>query len=415
MRDKKRNLAYYLFDWANSPFSASYFNLWKFRLGIITETYEFSKPLFLWINDGLMAIFFFLIGLEIKREVLIGELNSVRKVAFPLFGAIGGMLVPICVFLAFNQNSETELAWGIPMATDIAFSLAILNMLGNKVPMNLKIFLTAFAIVDDLGAVMVIALFYTGTIQISMLLTAFLILGLLYFLAYKGYYSKFLLTFSGIVVWFLFLKAGVHPTLAGILMAFCVPVRQTIKTPAFMGHFEEIYRDIQDARVLSKPVLSSGQLNQLGRMEHFMVKFRSPLQSLEHNLHGWVAYFIVPIFALANAGISLKDLGEIDYVLAINITLALLLGKGFGVSLVVYIAEKLKWLVVPGDIGQRQIFGVSFLAGIGFTMAFFIANLAFKSSLYLNSAKIGILLGSGLSAMVGYCILATTKNRKAEA
>ena len=184
--------------WANSPYASSYDAIWNYELGITTQSFEFTKPVILWINDGLMAIFFFLIGLEIKREILIGELNSVKKLAFPLFGALGGMIIPIALFFLINQNPETQDGWGISMATDIAFSLAVLNALGNRIPLNLKIFLTAFAIVDDLGAVMVIALFYSGTIKMGLLAIAFGILGLLYILAARQFFSKFLLLIAGI-------------------------------------------------------------------------------------------------------------------------------------------------------------------------------------------------------------------------
>src|SRR5690606_1403742 len=203
--------------WANSPFADSYSSLWNYELGIVTDNFELKKPLLLWVNDGLMAIFFFLIGLEIKREFLIGELNSAKKIAFPLFGALGGMIIPVILFILINQNPETFKGWGIPMATDIAFSLAILKVLGNRVPLSLKVFLTAFAIVDDLGAVLVIAIFYSGTIIIVLLGIAFILLAFLYFLSFKCYYSKFLIIFLGIIIWILFLKSGIHPTLAGIL------------------------------------------------------------------------------------------------------------------------------------------------------------------------------------------------------
>ena len=205
--------------WANSGFGDTYTAIWDYKIGISSENFELKKPLILWINDGLMAIFFFLIGLEIKREVLIGELNSMKKMAFPLFGAIGGVLVPVGFFILLNQNPETFKGWGIPMATDIAFSLAVLNALGKRVPLSLKIFLIAFAIVDDIQAVLVIAIFYSGAINTSLLFIALGLLAILYFLSFKGYYSKYILFFTGSIVWLLFLKSGVHPTVAGILLA----------------------------------------------------------------------------------------------------------------------------------------------------------------------------------------------------
>ncbi|MDO7172220.1 Na+/H+ antiporter NhaA [Mariniflexile sp. AS56] len=392
--------------WANSPLAESYHTLWQYKMGFTTESFELNKPLILWINDGLMAIFFFLIGLEIKREFLIGELNTTKKLAFPLFGALGGMIIPVLFFLALNQNTETFKGWGIPMATDIAFSLAILKVLGNRIPLSLKVFLTAFAIVDDLGAVLIIAIFYSGTIKISLLGIAFLFLAFLYFLSYKGYYSKFLLIFSGIIIWTLFLKSGIHPTLAGILLAFSVPIRQKIKTPEFIDNLVTITNKIKEATVSKKPLLSKEQIQEIDELEDWTNKYQSPLQHLEHNLHDWVAYFIIPFFALANAGVVLNSNIPLDIALVINIAICLVLGKSIGISFIVLLAKKIKLIEIPSDINNLQIIGVSFLAGIGFTMAIFIASLAFSNSpAYIDSAKIGILIGSFISAIVGYIIL----------
>ncbi|MEZ4856949.1 MAG: Na+/H+ antiporter NhaA [Gelidibacter sp.] len=392
--------------WSNSSFGDSYRDLWQYDIGIVAKGFEFKKPLILWINDGLMAIFFFLIGLEIKRELLIGELNSVKKMAFPLFGALGGMIVPVAFFLFLNQNPETFKGWGIPMATDIAFSLAILNILGNKIPLSLKIFLTAFAIVDDIGAVLVIAIFYSGTINTMLVLIALALLAVLYFLSYKGYYSKFILVFVGVIVWFLFLKSGIHPTIAGILLAFSVPIRQKIDTSTFLYQLENVYNNIKAATISKKPILSNEQIEHIDDLEDWTTKFQSPLQHLEHSLHGWVAYFIIPVFALANAGVLLNNGVEMDVALVINIVVCLVLGKGIGIASVVLLVKKMKLIEVPSDISFRQILGVSFLAGIGFTMAIFIASLAFASTpKYIDSAKIGILIGSFISAVIGYVIL----------
>ena len=392
--------------WANSPFGDSYRELWNYDLGIVTESFEFKMPLIMWVNDLLMAIFFFLIGLEIKRELLIGELNSPMKIAFPLVGALGGMIVPVVFFLVLNENPETTKGWGIPMATDIAFSLAILNVLGNRVPLSLKIFLTAFAIVDDIGAVLVIAIFYSGDININSLVIALALLSFLYYLSYRGYYSKFLMFFLGIVVWSLFLQAGIHPTVAGIMLAFSVPIRQKIDTSTFTTHLEIIYNDIKNSSRLQKPILSDEQVHLVHDLQNWTRKFRSPLQNLEHNLHGWVAYFILPIFALANAGVYFDSSVSLEWALVINIIVSLILGKGIGISLIVLIAKKLKIIEVPSSINFVQIIGVAFLAGIGFTMAIFIASLAFTTHPeYVDSAKIGILIGSFISAIIGYLIL----------
>lgn len=394
------------FLWANSPIGDSYLSIWQYKIGFRTESFELTKPLILWVNDGLMAIFFFLIGLEIKREVLIGELNSIKKIAFPFFGAFGGMLVPVFIFFLLNQNPETAKGWGIPMATDIAFSLAILKLLGNRVPLSLKLFITAFAIVDDIGAVLVIAIFYSGSIDFVLLSVAFLFLGLLYFLSFKGYYSKYLLIFLGIIIWILFLKSGIHPTIAGILLAFSVPVRQEIDTPTFIDNLEKITNNIKQAKISEKPILCREQIEQIDDLEDWTNKYQSPLQHLEHKLHDWVAYFIIPVFALANAGVLVNSDIRLDTVLIRNIIICLVLGNSIGISSIILFVKKIKIIEVPEEISNWQIIGVSFLAGIGFTMAIFIASLAFANNpTYIDSAKIGILVGSLISAIIGYLIL----------
>ncbi|MGV8812730.1 MAG: Na+/H+ antiporter NhaA [Gelidibacter sp.] len=392
--------------WANSPWGESYQNLWQYEMGFTTESFELNKPLILWINDGLMAIFFFLIGLEIKREFLIGELNSTKKLAFPLFGAFGGMLFPVLFYFLLNNNPETMHGWGIPMATDIAFALAVLKLLGNRVPLSLKVFLTAFAIVDDLGAVMVIAIFYSENIEFTSLFVACGMLALLYILSAKGYYSKFLMATFGIVIWVLFLKSGVHPTLAGILLAFSIPTYQKIKTGPFIEQLETITQNIKNATILKEPILSKEQIEHIDMLEDWTQKYQSPLQYLEHKLHHWVAFVIIPLFALANAGVKFNNAQGLDEALIVTLMLCLILGNSIGITTVVFVAKKLKITQIPEDINNRHIIGVSFLAGIGFTMAIFIASLAFKNNqAYVDSAKIGILLGSVISAIIGYLIL----------
>jgi NhaA family Na+:H+ antiporter len=392
--------------WANSQFSDTYQSIWQSKVGFSTPFLELQKPLILWINDGLMAIFFFLIGLEIKREFLIGELNSMKKIAFPLFGALGGMLVPVLFFLVLNQHPETTKGWGIPMATDIAFSLAVLNVLGTRVPLSLKIFLTAFAIVDDIGAVLVIAIFYSGDIDLTLLISALALLGLLYATAFKGFYSKYLVIGFGIIIWTLFLKAGIHPTLAGILLAFSVPVRQKVDTPEFIDNLAKIIERLKGSTITTKPILSKDQISEIDSLEDWTERYQSPLQLMEHSLHGWVAYFIIPIFALANAGVSFNSSDALDSQLVVNIIICLVLGNSIGITSIIILVKKLKLIDVPPEIGNQQIIGVSFLAGIGFTMAIFIASLAFENNpQYIDSAKIGILIGSFISAIIGFIVL----------
>lgn len=391
--------------WANSPLAHLYETLWDYKLGIGTEDISLNKPLILWVNDGLMAIFFFLIGLEIKRELLIGELNSLRKAAFPFFAAIGGMVIPVGLFLILNDNPKTLDGWGIPMATDIAFSLAIMNLLGKRVPISLKVFLTAFAIVDDLGAVLVIALFYSGGIKWGLLACAIGLLVILFVLSYWRIYSKYLFAMVGVIVWFLFLKAGIHPTIAGVLMAFTIPIHQRIGVQTYTRKVSGILENIKFSKGRRGPVLSDRQIEQLDDLEEWTNLVQSPLQHLEHRLHNWVAYFVMPIFALANAGIAFRSDMSLDTALILNISIALFIGKGIGVSSFALLAVKFKLAAFPKGVNFKNIIGVALLAGVGFTMSIFISNLAFAKSSFTDSAKIGILIGSLVAGVAGYLFL----------
>lgn len=391
--------------WANSPLAHLYEALWEYKLSFGTEDLMLNKPLILWVNDGLMAIFFFLIGLEIKRELLIGELNSVKKAAFPFFAAVGGMAVPVAIFVFLNKNPETLQGWGIPMATDIAFSLAILNVLGKRVPLSLKVFLTAFAIIDDLGAVIAIAVFYSSGIHWSLLIYAFILLGILFFLSYMRFYSKYMFAVVGIVVWVLFLKSGIHPTIAGVLMAFTIPISQRININVFTRKMSVIMEGLKVSREPKAPILTNEQIEQLDDLEDWTSQVQSPLQHLEHRLHNWVAYFIIPIFALANAGITIGSDLHLDMWLVVQIAAGLFVGKTVGVSLFSIIGEKLKLVAFPHGTNYKNIIGIAMLAGVGFTMSIFISNLAFVEPDYTDSAKVGILVGSFISGLFGYLFL----------
>ncbi|MBN2236387.1 MAG: Na+/H+ antiporter NhaA [Bacteroidales bacterium] len=392
---------------SNSPLRDFYNSIWQYEIGIKSDNFSLIKPLILWINDGLMAIFFFLIGLEIKREILIGELNSLKKSSLPIFAAIGGMLVPLSLYLLLNNNPETINGWGISMATDIAFTLAILKLLGNRVPISLKIFLTAFAIIDDLGAVLVIALFYTGTISWDLLLYAGILLAILYLLSYLKMHSKILLLLFGIVIWVLFLKSGIHPTIAGILLAFAVPIRQRIDEFTYAEKLKElINRLTKSINTNPLPVLTKKQIEDIDHLEDWTSKVQSPLQQLEHRLHQWVAYLIMPIFALANAGISFSGEMAVDYSLAVNLAIALFIGKTVGVSLFSFLGIKLKIASIPKQTNFKHIVGVAILSGVGFTMSLFIGSLAFADNdIFMNSAKIGIIIGSVVSGIIGFLVL----------
>lgn len=397
--------------WANSAYVESYQALWEIKIGFGSESFGLTKPLILWINDGLMAIFFFLIGLEIKREILVGELNTLRKATFPIFAAIGGIVIPYTIYMLLNDQPQTEKGWGIPMATDIAFTLAILKALGKSVPLSLKIFLTAFAIVDDLCAVLIIAIFYSGGIEWMLLMYSLALLAILYLLSFRGLYYKYLNIIVGVVVWVLFLKSGIHPTIAGVLLAFAVPIRRKIDDSTLLSELTSIMDEFKSTPAGPDSSLSDAQLNHLDDIEELVKDYHSPLMNLEHKLHGWVAYFIMPVFALANAGIAFSAGMEINTSLILTITMALFVGKFIGISLFSFLAVKFGLAELPDRVNAWQIVGVSILAGVGFTMSIFISNLAFVDATLVDSSKIGILVGSLLSGIVGAVILKVSGNK----
>ena len=400
---------------ANSPFNEQFQAIWNYRIGVGTSDFQLVKPLLHWINDLLMSVFFFLIGLEIKRELLIGELNSVKKATLPLFAAIGGMLFPVIIFLTLNNNPDTTRAWGVPMATDIAFSLAILTLLGNRVPIGLKVFLIAFAIVDDLGAVLVIAIFYSTSIKWGLILIAIGMLIILFILSYRSFYSKYLTLGVGAVVWLLFYKAGIHPTIAGVLVAFTVPIRQRINLETYIDKLCEIVANVQNAKDPKTPLLSEKQIEEVDNLEDWTEKVQSPLQHLEHKLHNWVAYLVMPVFALSNAGVVISGDAHMDLNLAGVIGIGLLLGKLVGITSLSWIGVKTGLAVLPKDVNFKQIIGTGLLAGVGFTMSIFVANLAFKESPgLLDSAKMGILAGSLVAGISGYLVLRFNSKKKEE-
>lgn len=401
--------------WANGPFGEQYRSLWQYKIAFGTKDLMLNKPLILWVNDGLMAVFFFLIGLEIKRELVIGELNSVKKASFPIVAAIGGMTIPVFLYLILNRDPEATPGWGIPMAADIAFSLAILNLLGKRVPIGLKVFLTAFAIIDDIGAVLVIAVFYSAGINWGLILIALTLLAILGWLAYRQIFAKYLILFFGIIIWVLFLKAGIHPTIAGVLLAFTVPIRQKIDVKTYTDRLCKIVDDIENSADNGIPILTGEQIEKIDDLEDWTSKVQSPLQHLEHRLHNWVAYFIMPVFALANAGVVFNSELNMDYTIILNVALSLFVGNAVGVSLISLLGLALKFTALPAHMKIRHLIGVSFLAGVGFTMSIFIANLAFSGSPeYIDSAKIGILAGSFISGLTGYLMLRFTSGTQVE-
>jgi NhaA family Na+:H+ antiporter len=392
--------------WANSPYSAYYESLWQYKIGISFGGFELKKPLILWINDGLMSVFFFLIGLELKRELLIGEINTVKKAAFPLIAALGGVLVPIGLYLFLNQNPDTTKGWGIPMATDIAFALAILSTLGKRVPLSLKIFLTAFAIIDDIAAVLVIAVFYSVSINWSYMLYASMLISFLALLYYKKKYSFTLGIILAIIIWFLFLKSGVHPTIAGVLLAFTIPIKRRLNRKSFSTQLSAIANKIVTVSDDEKHLLTNSELKNIGDLKDLTFEVSSPLQHLEHKLHGLIAYFVLPVFAFANAGVVIGLDHDFDFSLMANIAISLFIGKFVGVALFSYLGIKAKITELPRGVTFKQILGISAIAGVGFTMSIFIDNLAFYGDIVsIDSAKVGIIIGSLISGIVGYLII----------
>lgn len=403
--------------WANSSFGHIYQDLWnhKFTIGFADNDFHLSKPLILWINDGLMAIFFFVIGLEVKREVMVGELTTLRKASLPIFAAIGGMLFPVLIFLFLNGDKPGSEGWGIPMATDIAFTLGILTILGKRVPLGLKIFLTAFAIVDDIGAVIVIAIFYSSNIQWDLLAYAMLLIGFVGFLSYKKIYSQYFYYIIGFIVWFLFLKSGVHPTISGVLMAFTFPITRSIDLGDYLKSVSNQLSIFKTIKNEDSDLLDHDEIKALGSVEQMSKQLISPLQHLEHTLHGWVSYIIMPIFALANAGviINFSGLGEFSYI-SYNIALALVFGNVIGIMLLSFVAIKFKLADLPENVNYVQLFGVSLLGGLGFTMSLFISNLPYQDESIIAAAKMGIILGSIVAGTLGYITLRLSLKLKKE-
>lgn len=394
----------------NLGFYDEYFTLLHQKLTFGIGSFILSKSLILWINDGLMAIFFFVIGLEIKREVLIGELSSFRKASLPVFAAIGGMIVPVIIYLTLNNSSETHQGWAIPMATDIAFTLGIMKLLGKKVPYSLKIFLTAFAIVDDLGAILVIAIFYSSSIQLMLILSAIGLFLFLLALTYYGLYNKYFYFLISIIIWVLFLKSGIHATLAGVLVAFAIPIRKNIKITHFQDKMQEALAEFKgmSSKLHSKYTLTHDQMGAVDQMDELTDQVQSPLQHLENKLHGWVAFVIMPIFAFANAGVKIDAESFANLDLSFIIATSLILGNVIGISLLSFLTIKLKLASLPENTTFRQLIITGLLGGVGFTMSLFITNLAFDNQAFIDASKIGILMGSIVAGIGGYFLLKST-------
>jgi len=357
--------------WANSPWAGSYFHLWHTKLTAGFAGKLLSQPLHFWINDGLMALFFLLVGLEIKRETLVGELASFRKAALPIAAALGGMIVPAALYFLFNRGGPGAAGWGIPMATDIAFALGVLALLGDRAPTSLKVFLAALAIADDIGAVLVIALFYTAQISWISIGVGGLVFVALIIANRTGLRHPLIYIVLGIGLWLAFLQSGIHATVAGVLLAIAIPARPSVNAESLMLRFE-------------------------------------------HALMPWNKYVIMPVFALANAGVILGSgaARSLADPISVGVICGLVLGKPIGIVLFSWLATRSRIAAMLDGISWRQIAGVGLLGGIGFTMSLFIANLAFGDTPALEMAKVGILAASILSGIAGAVILFRREPRR---
>lgn len=390
------------FAWANSPWSETYFALWETKLTVGVPGAQLGKALRLWINDGLMALFFLLVGLEIKRELLVGELSSGDRAALPLAAAAGGMVVPALLFVALNTGLASVRGWAIPMATDIAFALGVLALLGPRVPAALKVFLAALAIVDDLGAVLVIAFFYTAELSLTALGVAGGVFAVLILLNRLGVRRLPVYLLLGAVLWLAVLKSGIHATVAGVLLAVAVPARRRIDLGAFQERVQgtlDYLREEADSAADATDAIHS--------LERAAEAVDTPLNRLEHGLLPLSNYFIMPVFALANAGVALTagSVSGLTGPAGIGIVTGLFLGKQLGITGFAWIAHRLGLARLPGSVTWRHVHGVSLLCGIGFTMAIFITGLAYPPSGLADGAKLAILVASLVSGVAGWLIL----------
>lgn len=406
----------------NLPWTRDIYNsLWTHEIALQVGNFNLfshhGEPMSImaFINDALMALFFFSVGLEIKREILVGELSSFRNALLPIVGAIGGMAVPVLFYWLMARGTDYASGAAIPMATDIAFSLGVLAMLGNRVPIGLKVFLTTLAVVDDIGGIIVIAIFYSTSISWSLLAWSLIGLAALYVGGKVGILSKLYYLNIGALVWFCFLNAGIHPTIAGVLVAFCVPAKPVYAPSKYI---KNIRRNIshfaheEDERLNSRTILNKDQMNWLKEIESDSDKVISPLQDMEDSLHPLVNYIIVPLFAFANAGIYFGDmsLDQLFHGIAPAIIVGLVAGKFIGIFAASALCILLKWAPMPRGASWFSLASVAMLGGIGFTVSLFIANLSFSGpgahlAELLNDSKLGILVGSLLAGILGWVAL----------
>ena len=395
---------------ANTNLSTSYFHFFEQEVGFIINGEPYlNYSLHHWINDGLMAMFFFVVGLELKREFIGGELADIRNTILPVGAAIGGMIVPAVIFLSLNIGTAEAKGWGIPMATDIAFALGVVYLLGDKVPASAKLFLTTLAIVDDLGAVLVIAFFYTSELSIASLLFGLAFLAVMFIGNRLGIKSLFFYAALGIGgVWVTFLLSGIHATIAAVLAAFMIPADAKINESVYLKRIKRLTRRFEKEEANEVRTLEEGQVDVLTHIQHDTEIAIPLLQQLEHKISPIVTFLIMPIFAIANAGISFTDLSLSDIFsthVALGVTLGLFLGKPIGIVSAIFLMVKMRWATLPSAITRRTLLGLGMLASIGFTMSMFISTLAFTDELLMTQAKLGIFLASILGGISGYVLL----------
>lgn len=390
---------------ANSPWSEAFHHFWEtpFSLGI--GDFQLSKTLHHWINDGLMAVFFFVVGLELKREIVGGELSQPKNAILPIMAAIGGMLFPAILYLAFNGVGEASNGWGIPMATDIAFALGVLYLLGDRVPLQVKIFLTVLAIADDIGAVLVIAFFYTSSIDFNSLLVGGIFMALLIFGNIIGIRSTLFYGIIGICgLWLAFLMSGVHATIAAVLAAFTIPANPKLTEKEFLSNLDFLHNEFKKTKPNDNPTITKEQLHILEEIRDYSKKALTPLQRLEHAMHPIVAFIIMPIFALCNAGVQINATmfeNGISMV-TLGVIFGLIFGKLIGIIGFTWLFIKMNWAKLPNGIMFLHIIGIGFLASIGFTMSLFITELAFVEPQLIKEAKLGVLIASVVASFLGY-------------
>lgn len=403
------------------PLTEWYNSLWTHELALQVGSFNLfshhGRPMSImaFINDALMALFFFSVGLEIKREVLVGELSSFRNALLPIVGAVGGMAFPVALYFLMAHGTDYESGWAIPMATDIAFSLGVLGMLGKRVPIGLKVFLTTLAVVDDIGGILVIAIFYSSHIDVELLLWAAACVMVLIAGGYAGIQSKMFYAFFGTIVWFLFLNAGIHPTIAGVIVAFTIPAKPVFAPKNYVKIIRKnigYFSHDDDEALNSRTILDKDQMNWLKEIETASDKVISPLQDMEDTLHPLVNYIIVPLFAFANAGIFFGDMefSQLFHGIAPSIIVSLVAGKFLGIFLFSWVTIRLKWAPMPEGGTWSSLAAVSVLGGIGFTVSLFIANLSFGGgdpvlSMLLNDSKLGILVASLAAGILGWLLL----------